>query len=117
MQFRQLGQSGLEVSLVGLGSNNFGPPKILWRLADVTLCRKLRQRLGVPLCEAYGQTETGITVWTPDEDVRLGAIGTVLPGVEFRLSDEGEILSRRRAGTSLASTSRIRRCVWRSSMG
>ena len=24
MQFRQLGQSGLEVSLVGLGSNNFG---------------------------------------------------------------------------------------------
>ena len=27
MQFRQLGESGLEVSLVGLGSNNFGPPK------------------------------------------------------------------------------------------
>ena len=27
MQFRQLGESGLEVSLVGLGANNFGPPK------------------------------------------------------------------------------------------
>jgi long-chain acyl-CoA synthetase len=94
--------------------------KGLWLLADFTVLGKLRQRLGlnrtriarvggapiasevlaffralgIALSEGYGQTETFITVWTPDDDVRLGSAGKILPGAEFRLSDEGEILCR-----------------------
>ena len=92
--------------------------RLLWLLADFTVLGKLRQRLGldrariagvgaapiapevlvffhtlgIPLREGYGQTETILTVWTPDRGVRLGSAGKVLPGVEFRLSEEGEIL-------------------------
>ena len=100
------------------------PPPIwlqaLWSLADFSLLRKLRKRLGlhrvrwawtsmapsaievleffraigVPLCEAYGQTETGVTIWTPENDVRPGKTGQVLPGVAFKVSPEGELLCR-----------------------
>ena len=92
----------------------------LWLAADFTVHRKLRQRLGlsrarsalvaaapvapevvaffralgVPLREAYGQTETGITVWTPDEGVRLGKVGIPLPSIQFRLSPEGEVICK-----------------------
>jgi long-chain acyl-CoA synthetase len=50
--------------------------------------------VGVPLREGYGQTETGFTVITPEEGVRPGRIGLPLPGVEFQVSDSGEILCR-----------------------
>lgn len=98
------------------------PPhlRIIHILADFAVLRKLRKRLGlgrvrragvgaapvapevveffwalgVPLYEGYGQTETGITVMTPEGGVRLGKIGLPLPGVEFRLSAEGEILCK-----------------------
>ncbi|MBT7858763.1 MAG: AMP-binding protein [Gemmatimonadetes bacterium] len=91
---------------------------VLWHLADLLVLRKLRQRLGlgrvrmavvaaapiapevlefflglgVPLREAYGMTETGVTVWTPDNGVRLGKAGVALEGTQFRLSSEGEVL-------------------------
>jgi long-chain acyl-CoA synthetase len=94
--------------------------KVLWLLAGVTVLGKLRQRLGlnrariagvggapiapevlvffqalgIPLYEGYGQSETLISVWTPDGGARLGSAGTVLPGMEFRLDDEGEILCK-----------------------
>jgi long-chain acyl-CoA synthetase len=93
---------------------------LLHGLADLAVLRKLRKRLGlerlrsafvgaapvaaevveffwalgVPLCELYGQTETGITVMTPEGKVRLGKIGLPLPGVEFRTDEEREILCR-----------------------
>jgi long-chain acyl-CoA synthetase len=92
----------------------------VFTLADFAVLRKLRKRLGlerlrnavvgaapvapevveffwalgVPLREGYGQTETGVTVMTPEGGVRLGRIGLPLPGVEFRLSEEKEILCR-----------------------
>jgi long-chain acyl-CoA synthetase len=51
--------------------------------------------IGIPVREGYGQTEnTAICTLTPVGDVRLGAVGTALPGVEIRIADDGEILTR-----------------------
>ncbi|RZQ65137.1 AMP-dependent synthetase/ligase [Amycolatopsis suaedae] len=51
--------------------------------------------IGVPVREGYGQTEnTALCTLTPAGDVRLGAVGTALDGVEIRISDDGEILTR-----------------------
>lgn len=50
--------------------------------------------IGVPLREGYGQTETGFTVVAPEDGVRPGRIGLPVPRVEFRVSDQGEILCR-----------------------
>ncbi|PXY34693.1 AMP-binding protein [Prauserella coralliicola] len=51
--------------------------------------------IGVAVREGYGQTEnTAICTLTPPGDVRLGSVGTALPGVELRIADDGEILTR-----------------------
>ena len=51
--------------------------------------------LGVPVREGYGQTEnTAVATYTPADDVRLGKVGRALPGVELRIADSGEILTR-----------------------
>jgi long-chain acyl-CoA synthetase len=50
--------------------------------------------LGIPLTEAYGLSETtGILTWDPGED-RPGTVGRVFPGVELRVADDGEVLTR-----------------------
>ncbi len=49
--------------------------------------------LGLELLEAYGMSEN--FAWSHGNkpgDVKVGSVGTVQPGVECRLSDEGEIL-------------------------
>ncbi|MBP2321726.1 long-chain acyl-CoA synthetase [Kibdelosporangium banguiense] len=51
--------------------------------------------IGIPVREGYGQTEnTAICTITPAGDVRLGTVGQALPGVEIRIADDGEILTR-----------------------
>jgi long-chain acyl-CoA synthetase len=51
--------------------------------------------LGVPVLEGYGQTEnTAVCTTTPPEDVRIGAVGRGLDGVELRIARDGEILTR-----------------------
>ncbi len=50
--------------------------------------------LGVPLSELYGLSEsTGPMTWEPNQ-VRLGSVGTAIPGMELRLGPDGEVLGR-----------------------
>jgi long-chain acyl-CoA synthetase len=53
------------------------------------------QALGLPLIEAWGMTEltNAATLIHPDR-VRNGTVGTAFPGVELRLSADGEVLVR-----------------------
>jgi long-chain acyl-CoA synthetase len=87
------------------------------RLADKLIFAKIRERLGgrirvaasgaaplgadlaefyeaigMPLIEGYGLTEAGVTALNPLDAPRPGSIGKALPGVTFRIADDGEIL-------------------------
>ena len=53
--------------------------------------------LGLPIDEAYGQTETGIATVTRKNVFRQGTVGCAIPGYDVRISEEGEILLRGRA--------------------
>ncbi len=51
--------------------------------------------LGLPICEAYGLTETSPLVSINSiETLRFGAVGQVIPNVEVRIAEDGEILVR-----------------------
>ncbi len=51
--------------------------------------------LGVPLVEVYGQTEsTGLICAARPDRARIGTVGPALPGIEVRLAEDGEILTR-----------------------
>ncbi|MFE6925439.1 AMP-dependent synthetase/ligase [Nocardia sp. NPDC057663] len=51
--------------------------------------------LGIPLQEIYGLSETtGLITMTRADEAKLGSVGRALPGMEVRLADDGEILSR-----------------------
>ena len=89
-------------------------------LADVCLFRTLRKRLGlgrvrsagvaaapispqvleyfhaigIPIREAFGLTEGGISTVMPADRIKLGTKGPPIGGIELRIGDEGEILFR-----------------------
>ncbi|MBU1740668.1 MAG: AMP-binding protein [Proteobacteria bacterium] len=51
--------------------------------------------LGVNIKQLYGQTEiAGISVGHRNDDIKLDTVGQPIPGVELKISDTGEILSR-----------------------
>jgi len=51
--------------------------------------------LGMNLKQLYGQTENcAFCCGQPDDGVKLGTVGLPFPGVELRLTEEGEIVSR-----------------------
>jgi long-chain acyl-CoA synthetase len=52
------------------------------------------EAIGMPLIEGYGLTEGGITALNPLDAPKPGSIGKALPGVEFRIGEEGELLIR-----------------------
>jgi len=58
------------------------------------------EAIGMPLIEGYGLTEGGVTALNPLDAPRPGSIGKALPGVEFKIGEEGELLIR---GACLAS--------------
>ena len=50
--------------------------------------------LGVPLSESYGASETLVISASPPDGVKVGTVGRPLPGVDVRLSRDGEVLVR-----------------------
>jgi long-chain acyl-CoA synthetase len=50
--------------------------------------------IGMPLHEGYGLTEAGIVSLNPLGAPVAGSIGKALPGVEFKLAEDGELLIR-----------------------
>jgi len=53
------------------------------------------QQQGVFISQGYGLTETAPTLSTGQEsDTKVGTVGRLLPGVEVKISEEGEILAR-----------------------
>jgi len=89
------------------------------RLADRAMFAKIRERLGgrlrvaasgaaplgkdlaefyasigLPLIEGYGLTEGGVVALNPLDRPKAGSIGKLLPGVEARIAEDGELLLR-----------------------
>jgi len=50
--------------------------------------------LGLPITEVYGQTETGVVTTTRQDKLQQGTVGEVIPGVDLKISEQGEILIR-----------------------
>jgi long-chain acyl-CoA synthetase len=50
------------------------------------------EAIGMPLMEGYGLTEGGVVALNPPGETRPGSIGKPLPGVHFKLGDDGEVL-------------------------
>jgi long-chain acyl-CoA synthetase len=50
------------------------------------------EAIGMPLIEGYGLTEGGVVAFNPIDRPKPGSIGTLLPGIEVRIAEDGELL-------------------------
>jgi len=53
--------------------------------------------IGVKLRELYGMTEIGIATTHQGRGFKIGTAGKVLPGIEYRITEEGEFICKTRA--------------------
>ena len=75
------------------------------------------EAIGMPLLEGYGLTEGGVISVNPYARVKPGSIGTLLPGIEVRIDEDGELLVRSPANfegyfKDPASTAAVLRDGW-----
>ena len=76
---RMLGMENLRRG--GSGAAPISPELLKWYHA-----------IGVPLLEGYGQTEgAGLTSINTHEHNRVGSVGKVIPGLDLRIAEDGEI--------------------------
>ncbi len=47
--------------------------------------------IGIPLIEGYGLTEAGVICFNPLDRPKPGSIGVLLPGIQARLAEDGEL--------------------------
>ena len=92
--------------------------RLLWRLTEAAFFTALRDKLGlnrllygivggytlgpntfrfvralgIPICQIFGSTEAGMMACHRPDLARVGTVGCLLPGVEMRVSPEGEML-------------------------
>jgi long-subunit acyl-CoA synthetase (AMP-forming) len=77
---RALAQLGLDRTRVAVVGAAPCPPEVV----------EYFRGLALPLCEVYGMSETtGVATINPPAAIRVGTVGTVLPGVEVALSEQG----------------------------
>ncbi|MHB8762746.1 MAG: AMP-dependent synthetase/ligase [Deferrisomatales bacterium] len=51
--------------------------------------------IGLPVLEGYGMTEvSGLSFIHPRNEVRLGTVGRAVPGLEYKVAADGELLNR-----------------------
>ena len=50
------------------------------------------EAIGLPLIEGYGLTEGGVASLNPIDNPRAGSIGKLLPGIDMKLAEDGELL-------------------------
>src|SRR5439155_1444330 len=51
--------------------------------------------MGIPICELWGLSETTcVATINPPERIKIGTVGTPLPGVELRVAGDGELFVR-----------------------
>ena len=56
--------------------------------------------IGIPVGELWGMSETcGVATVNPLERIKLGTVGTPVPGTELKLAPDGEVLVRSAANT------------------
>lgn len=76
--------------VIGVENGNFFPTAGAAVPEEV---QRFIKSVGINMMVGYGLTETTATVSvTPDVGYQIGSIGYPLPGVEVKISDEGEIL-------------------------
>lgn len=50
--------------------------------------------IGIPIVEGYGLTEAGVLAFNPLKQPKPGSVGKLLPGVQARLAEDGELQVR-----------------------
>ena len=73
-------------SLQYIGGGGAGMPQ--------AVAQRLLDLYGLHYVEGYGLTEGGVISVNPADRIKPGSIGTLLPGIEVKIADDGELLAR-----------------------